>query len=78
MQSGGEDLSVNPRMQMVRRTVMHHLQSGMRQQRLNATVGVRHVELARLLLRHLQRTVAQRHHLDVAHPAQRFQMRQAR
>ena len=77
VQPGGEDLPVNLGMQMVRRTVMHHLQPRMGQQRLHAVVGMGNIQRSRLALRRLKAAVAQRHHLDIPQPPQRLQMRRA-
>lgn len=65
MQPGGEDLPVNHGVQMVRRTVMHHLQPGMGQQRFHAVVGMGNVQRVCFVLRRFKAAVAQRHDLNI-------------
>ena len=72
-----QDLAVNLRVQVVRRAVVHHVQIGVREQFLNAAVGMRHIQGSRLFLRLRRRAVAQGNHLHKTEASKRLDMRRA-
>jgi hypothetical protein len=72
-----QDLAVNFRMQVVWRAVVNHVQIRMRQQRLDAAVGMRNIQRLRPLVGLGLRAFSQGHHLHKPEPAQGFDMRRA-
>ena len=77
MFSRAQDLTVNLRVQMIGRAVVHHVQVRKCEQFRHAGAGVGHVKLACFFLRAGKRAVAERHHLHKPETPQRLDMRRA-